>query len=178
MKFEVKKLLPIIKNLNGNVLIIGNLDEKLKKELEKNQKITTCNCMSSITKGKKIRGKEKGTTLNIKKIRKKFHKKKVDYIICNIEEINCYFKTFIKDSVYINKQKIYFYGEKNKYELKNVKKRYQQYGAEIEEEQFGNRFLLTIHNEKSKTNKFKDIWYFICDSIIWLYEMIGDILIN
>lgn len=134
--------------------------------------------MSSIVKGKKRKGKDKRKILNIKKIRKKFHKKKVDYIICNIEEINCYFKTFIKDSVYINKGKLYLYGEKNKYELEKVKKRYQQYRAEVKEEQFGNQFLLTIHNEKSKTNKFKDIWYSICDFITWLYEVIGDILIN
>jgi len=178
MKKE-KRLHKIVKEVEGNVLAIGITDENLLRELEINEKITTCNLLNSISKksdeNKFFRRKR---NFNIKKLRKKFHKKKVDYIICNMEDIYPYLKTFVKDSVYINKGKIYFYGEKNKYQLERMINKYKKYNAKVEESIEDNLFYITISNEKSKTNKMKDFWLLLCDIIYWLYEFVGDILIN
>ena len=121
-----KSLYDIISNMSGFVLAIGT-DEKLGKKLENNELITKCDVLNGFSKNNKKGKREKIKTINIKKIRKIYKKKKVDYIICNYEQISKYLKTFIKDSVFINKTKLYFYGDVDK----NVIKKYQRYNADI-----------------------------------------------
>ena len=105
----MNKLKNIIKNLSGNVLGIG-LDEDFTNLIEKNDKIIECNLLNSYTKGKFKKSFFK-KTIRIKKIRKVFKKKRVDYIICNYDEIKDYLNTFVKDSIYFNKGKLHFYGD-------------------------------------------------------------------
>ena len=109
---------------------------------------------------------------------KKFHKKKIDDILCNMNDIYPYLKTFVKDSVYINKGKLYFYGEKGKYDLEKMVQKYKKYHAKVEQDFEGNYFFFTISNEQSKPSKLKDIWFSVSEFMIWLYEIIGEMLIN
>lgn len=166
----MKELQKIIKNLDGNVLGIG-LTEDLIKAIENNDKITNCNLLNPY-----IRGKKKFNLFNkkikIKKIRKIFKKKKVDYIVCNYEEINNYFNTFIKDSVYINKKKIYYYGN---IDISLLKYKYGRYDTNIV---IKNKNLIEIDNSKAKNNFIKDTYYRIKDFKDKLVEVIGDILMN
>ncbi len=180
MKKEEKKLYSIIKKLQGNVLIIGVEDEQLLVAISENPNISKCNLLNAITNNFKERKKMRGRKKNfqIRKLRKKFHKKKVDDILCNIEDIYPYLKTFVKDSVYINRGKLYFYGEKGKYDLEKTLRKYKKYQAKVEQKFEGNYFFITISNEHSKTNKLKDIWFSISEFMMWLYEIIGDMLIN
>ena len=99
----MKEIIKITRSLDGNVLGIG-LDEEMIKEIELNDKIIECDLLNSHTKGKK-KFSLFNKTINIKKIRKIFKKKKVDYVVCNYDEISKYFNTFIKDNIYINNKK-------------------------------------------------------------------------
>ena len=166
----MKKLKKIIKNLDGNVLGIG-LSEDLIKEIENNDKIINCNLLNPYIKGKK-KFSLFNKTIKIKKIRKVFKKKKIDYIICNYDEINNHFNTFIKDSVYINKKKIYYFGN---VDIGLLKYRYSRYDTNII---IKNKNLIEIDNSKAKNNFFKDNYYHLKDFKDKLIEFIGDILMN
>lgn len=166
----MKELKKIIKNLGGNVLGIG-LSEDLIKEIENNDKIINCNLLNPYIKRKK-KFSLFNKTIKIKKIRKIFKKKKIDYIICNYDEINNYFNTFVKDSVYINKKKIYYFGN---VDIELLKSKYNRYDTKII---IKNKNLIEIDTSKAKNNFFKDIYYRLKDFKDKLIELIGDILMN
>lgn len=166
----MKELLEIIKNLDGKVLGIG-LDEKLTKAIEDNDKIIECNLLNSYTKGKN-KFSLFNKTIKIKKIRKVFKKKKINYVICNYDEIYKYFNTFIKDSIYINNKKIYYFGN---VDIELLKSKYNRYDTKII---IKNKNLIEIDTSKAKNNFFKDIYYRLKDFKDKLIELIGDILMN
>ena len=154
-----------IKELKGNVLGIG-LDEKLINSIKKNNDVTEFNLISNVSKGKFSIFTKK---FNIKKLRKKI-KNKTDYIICNFEIINKYFNTFVSDSIYINKHKIFFYNVDNI----DLIHRYNRYNCIITE----NKDYIEINNENCKTNFFKDRYYRMKDFMVYIIEIIGDILMG
>lgn len=166
----MKELIKIVKNLDGKVLGIG-LDEKLTKEIEENDNILECNLLNSYVKGKN-KFSLFNKTIRIKKIRRVFKKKKIDYIICNYEEINKYFNTFIKDSIYINNKKIYYFGN---VDIELLKYKYNRYDTNIV---IKNKNLIEIDTSRAKNNFFKDCYYRIKDFKDKLIETIGDILMN
>jgi len=158
-------LLNQVKNMEGSLLGIGITSEKLKKAIQNNNKITICNLLEENTKGigkKKFSILNKPRTINIKKIKKIFKKKRVDNIICNIDTIKKFQKTFIRDSVYINKNKLYIYG--NKEDLENIKEKYERYTNEIELKQEDKKYILIVNNTNTKNNKLKDILYWWKDT--------------
>lgn len=166
-----RELNNIINSFDGKVLAI-NISSDLASKLEQNNNIIQCYMMdSSIGKGK---GK-KGKTIKIKKIGKKFKKKKIDYIICEYEGIKKYLNTFIKDSVYINSNKLYFYGN---VDIDLIKKRYGRYDTDIVIKQYKDNYIVCIDNSKSKNNFIKDLCYRIMDNTNSLIEYIGDILMG
>mgnify|MGYP006070215295 CR=1 FL=1 len=166
----MNKLKKIIKNLEGNVLGIG-LNENLISAIEKNNRIIECNLLNSCAKGK-FKKSFFNKTIKIKKIRKIFKKKKVDYIICNYDEINNYFNTFIKDSIYINKNKLYFYGN---IDVNLLKLKYGRYNTKIN---LIDKNIIEIDNSLAKNNFLKDNYYRFIDFKNHLVEIIGDILMN
>lgn len=167
-----KEINNIIKALSGNVLGIG-LSEEASKQIEKNEKIIECNLLNSYSK-KKFTGIKKGKTIKIKKIRKVFKKKKVDYIICNYTEISNYLNTFIKDSIYINKSKLYFFGEVGE----DLIKKYRRYNTNISIHKFESNSIVEIDTTLAKNNFFKDQFYRIFDWFSKAIEVIGDILMG
>lgn len=166
----MKELKKIIKGLSGTILGIG-LNEELVKEIENNDNILECNLLNSYIKGKK-KFSLFNKTIKIKKIRKIFKKKKIDYIICNYEEINKYFNTFIKDSIYINNKKIYYFGN---IDIELLKSKYSRYDTNI---LVTNKNLIEINCSNAKNNFFKDLYYRLKDFKDNIIEIIGDILMN
>jgi len=173
------KIYDITKCTSGNVLGIG-VDEKITELLEQNSLVTNCNLLNSYTKEttKTKTKKQKTKQIRIKKIRKVFKKKKVDFIICNIEEIKKYTKTFIKDSVYINKDMLYIYNIKDEELKQELIKKYKRYNTIVEEIKDNETTILKIDNKNSKTNIIKDIFYLIIDTLIQLFNIISDLLLN
>ena len=173
------KIYDITKCTSGNVLGIG-VDEKISEILEHNNLVTNCNLLNSYTKGtnEKQTKKQRLKRIRIKKLRKVFKYKKVDFILCNIDEVRKYLKTFIKDSIYINKNMLYIYNIKDEDLKQELIKKYKRYNTIVEEIKDGKTTILKIDNKKSKTNIIKDIFYLIVDTLIQLFNLISDLLLN
>lgn len=173
------KIYDITKCTSGNVLGIG-VDEKISEILEQNDLVTNCNLLNSYSKetNKKQTKKKRLKKIRIKKLRKVFKHKKVDFIICNTEEIKKYLKTFIKDSVYINKDMLYLYNIKDEELKQELIKKYRRYNTIVEEIKDENTTILKIDNKNSKTNIFKDTLYLIIDTLTQLLNIISDLLLN
>ena len=102
-----------VKNIDGNLLGIGITEENILNLIEKNNKIVNCDLLNSNALNKKGKAGKKLKSIPIKKIRKVFGRRRFDYIIANADELKKYFKTFVRDSMYINKKTIYIYVDEN-----------------------------------------------------------------
>lgn len=160
-----------LKKLHGSVLGIG-IDSKKLLLLENNNNIEECYLLDSDCFGaSNIKGYAK--TINIHKIKKYFRKKSFDYIVCNFEQIKPYLRKFIKNSIYLNRNKLYFYNI-NDFELKELEYRYTRYNADFKKE----KDFVIIDNSKAKTNLFKNSYFYIRDLIYDVIDYIGKILVN
>lgn len=165
-----QKIVKIIQTLEGNVLGIG-LSKEMVEAIEKNDEIIECNLLNSYSKeqpGKRKRSK----TIKIKKLNKYFKKKSVDIILCDYETIQKYMNTFVKNSVYINRKQLYFFGNIDK---DFISKRYHRYHTTIS---FISKDIAMIDNTNAKNNKLKDFGYHIMDTITTAIDFIGDVLMN
>lgn len=174
------KLEEIIKKVEGNVLTIC-LDDKLINSFNNNNKINLYSIESNKRKiGIKSKHKmknNKGKSIKIKKLRKYLNKKSVDYLFCNMNEMFKYYKYFIKDSVYLNNNKLYIYADKE-IDKDLLIKNYKRYNVEINCTEYKNGYILIIDNKNSKNNFFKDKIYFIKDTFYNAAEIIGNVLIG
>lgn len=171
-----KELIKLINSFKGNVLAIG-IDDKLSDAIDKNDLITNCdilNYVSSKTDYEEVKQK-KMKTIDIKKIRKIYKKKKIDYIICEYNQIEKYLNSFVKDSVYINSSKLYFYGNFNEQLLL---KKYKRYTNNINLIYHKKDVIIEIDNTNTKNNIFKEFFYKIIDGVSNLIEIIGDVLMG
>lgn len=178
----INELLKYVKIFKGNVITIGVKNEKIISKLMKKNNINLFEINESpgngIFRRKSKKKLNKGKTINIKKLYKTFNKKSIDYIICNVDEVKYYLKYFIKNSIYINSNKLYIYGNIDDIDIDILKKRYKRYNVSIEEIIIGNEFILIIDNTKSKNKKIMELFYFIKDSLYNLVDFISNILIS
>lgn len=174
-----KYLINEIKKMEGSLIGLGITNEKIKDEIQKNKNIVTCYLLdekSKRLKGKKFSILNKGKTINIKKIKSVFKKKRIDNIICDYELIKPFLKTFVRDSVYINKNKLYVYGNKDNYdELVN---KYKRYTDDIQIIDKKDKIIIVINNSKSTNNKIKDIGYWWNDTFSSMADILTSILVN
>ena len=173
------KIYDIARVVSGNVLGIG-VNAKITQILEQNNRILNCNLLNSESEQKntKKQKKQRLKKIRMKKLRKIFKKKKVDFIICNVEEIKKYLKTFVKDSIYINKQLLYIYNITDNEQKEELIKKYKKYNTNIEEIKDKNTTILKIDNKNVKTSIIKDYTYLTIDTLIQLFNIISDLLIN
>lgn len=168
-----QEVIKIIRKLNGNLLGIG-LTKEMVDAIEKNDSIVECNLLNSYSKEEK--GKRKRLkTLKIKKLPKYFKKKSIDTMICDYEVIQKYMSTFVKNSVYVNRQKLYFFG---KVDEELIIHRYNRYNTTIQFINTKDGKIIVIDNTKSKNHKLREIGYRIVDGISKMIDIIGDILMN
>ena len=170
----------IIKKMEGNVLVIGVADELINK-FNNNNKVN----LYSISESKNIglfsksnkRKTNKNKVINIKRLRKYLNKKSVDYLIINFEEIIKYYKYIIKDTIYLSNNMLYIYSTNN-IDKDFIIKKYKRYNVKIDVTEYKNGYMISIDNKNSKTNKLKDIRYFISDTLYNIAEAIGNLLIS
>lgn len=166
-----------IKSMHGKVIGIGLDNEKIIEEIAKNNKILNCDLLNSIDikssdcKGKKTKKKY------IKKLRKEYKKKNINYMIINSIKIDKYLKKIIMDSIYINKGDIYYYMN-NEYEKDRIIKKYKRYNTSIKILKCDDGYIIKINTSNAKNNFFKDIIYYIVDTISNIADTIGDLLIS
>lgn len=174
-------LYKIAKCVNGNVLLIGIEDSNIFDIINENDKVLICNSLSNY-KSKKMycdnTTSQKSKTIKVKKLRKIFKKKKVDFIICNGIEIKKHMKSFLSNSVYINSDMLYIYGNKNDIDDEELVKKYKRYCKDVKIEFYNDEFIIYVDNKKTKTNKFKDTFYYIIDTFSNIRNVIADILVG
>lgn len=171
-----KELIKLVDELEGTVLAIG-INEKIADAIEQNDKITKCDILNYVVSKKEYKKakKQKTKIINISKLRKIYKKKRVDYIICEYSQIEKYLNTFVKDSVYINRLKLYFYG---KLDEELILKRYGRYTRDILVNKKQGNYLIEIDNSKAKNNVFKEFIYAIKDNTNKIIEIIGDVMMG
>lgn len=174
-----KELESIIKNIEGNVLSIA-LDNKLENYLYKNKSINLYtisdnSARQGIKTGKK-RKTNKGKNINIKKLRKYINKKSVDYLFVNMDSLYKYYKYFIKDSIFLSRNMIYIYLSNN-IDYKFIIDKYKRYNTKTEYKKYKDGYLIKIDNTKG-ANTYKDIIYFIKDTLYNIADIIGNILVS
>lgn len=165
-----------IKNMTGKVIGVGIDNKEILETIDKNNKILECDLLNSIDINDSLKGRHKKKKY-VKKLRKKYKNKKVNYIIVNSNEINRYLKTFVRDSIYINNTEIYYYMDK-KYDIENIIKRYKRYNTDIEIIKCDDGNILKINTSKAKNKFFKDKFYYIVDTLNNIADIIGDILVS
>ena len=155
-----------IKVMKGSLLGIGIDDNSMLDTIENNEKIDLCYILSNggKTENKKFKLFKKGRTkkINIKKLKKHFRKKSLDNVLCDYKVIKKFYKSFVPNSIYINKGKLLIYG--NIKELDKIKEKYERYTDDIKIKKTNKSFLLIINNENTKTNIIKTKYYKIKDT--------------
>lgn len=179
----VNYLVNEIKKMQGTVLGIGITDEKLKYAIKSNSNILSFELLeepkSKIFNPKKFKTekcKKRQKKVNIKKIRKRYKKKRIDNIICGYKNVSKFAKTFVRDSIYINKGYLYMYGSKE--ELENIKEKYARYTTDIKLVKEKNIYILVANNSNTKNNKLKDIAYWWKDTVTDVLDFLTILLAN
>lgn len=166
------KLIGYIKKMSGVTLGIGIDNDKLKDELNKNNDINICYLLEENNKifgKKKFSFNKKLKTVNIKKIKSVFKKKRIVNLICNYKTISPFLRTFVKDSVFINSDKLYIYGTGDYDKILNS---YKRYTDDIEVINNKDGFIIIVNNKNTKNGFFKDFYY----SFLYIMANILDFL--
>ena len=168
-----------IKEIKGNIILIGIYDDLAFNAVDNNDKIENCMILNDkkFTYGDldKTRGRIK--RYNMKKLRKTFKKKSIDNIIASYEEINNKMHHFIKNSVYITRGTLHIYCDKND-DIDEIVRRYKRYNItakEIDEQEYK---IVEVNINNAKNKKIKDFFYTISDYMYIVTDFIGDILTN
>lgn len=167
------ELISEIKKLQGFVLGIG-LDDTLQDAIYENENIHKCDLMENMQRGKGSSAKGFTKSISIYQLKKKYKKNKIDFIICNLEDIDIYMKYFLRDGTYIVKQKIYLYGPLSDTEKEALQERLQRYDFCITYKQKKNQSLFIL--EKKECHYLKNYLYFVQDSISSYLDKISSIL--
>lgn len=175
-----ENILKEIKNMKGSLLGIGIDDTSMLDAIENNDNIDLCYILSNggKSKNKKFKLFRKGRTkkINIKKLKKHFRKKSIDNVLCDYKVIKKFYKSFVPNSVYINKGKLLIYG--NIKELDKIKEKYERYTNDIKIEKTNKSFLLIINNKKIKTNIIKTNYYKVKDTFNDALDYLTEFLTN
>lgn len=166
-----KNLEKIVKKLDGNILMIGVKYDWVIKSLLKNKDIIKCSLIETNIEGKTGKsGKDKKILL--KDIKKIFGKKKIDYVICNLKEVKNELCHYIKNNIFINKQKTYLYGNVEDINLDELIYRYERYGSKVSLIINEDEFLLEIDNSNTQISKYKTIRFYSRDIFFDTFEQI------
>lgn len=176
-----QELLKIIKDIKGSVFTLGIVDKDLISAIQNNPQIEhflmlNINQTVEYEKSDNYKPTKK---IKIQKIKKKNKKKKIDYTICEISDCKDHFRTFINDTIYFNKNRIFYYGNIDEYDLDDLIKKYRRYNVIINITKFENgEFILEIDTTKAKTNKLKALIYRFIDFFIMLFDFFAEFLLS
>ena len=164
----------VIEKISGNLLGIGIQQKNLIESIDKNENIKICDLLDSADiKKEGLSGKIK--KVYIKKFRKVFKKGRFDYIIANSKLLEDYYRYFVKDSIYINKNIIYIYIDKE-YDYERLIKMYKRYNTNVKMEKYNDGVLIIIDASKSCDHVIKNKFYLIGDTVYYYFDKLGDYL--
>ncbi len=173
----MNRLIEDAKNFKGNVVCIGVDDKKLVKIFKNNKHIglyeLTRGVNRKLFKRQRRVKLENGKSIRIKKFRKLFKKKSIEYLVINLNTIFDYFKYIVANSIYICNSKIYIYGESEYIDAKVITKKYKRYKTKIEYFQDKNKYLVIVDVKEAKYSYFKNMFYIVVDTFHNLGDMIS-----
>lgn len=168
-----KELIKEIKKMHGFVLGIG-LEEEMQDAIYENDAIYTCDLIENMNRGTSSSLKGKSKSISIYKLKKTYKKKKPEFIICNIEDIDIYMKYLLRDGTYIVKQKIYLYGILKKEQQEDLLVRLKRYDFLITKKQKKEDCLFIL--EKKSCHYLKNEIYFLLDSFSMVLDKASALL--
>lgn len=175
----MKRIIDDIHTFKGNVLCIGVADDKILSCLKKNKLIglyeLNRNSTTKIFGRKKVKDNS-GKSIPIKKFRKVFKKKSLEYIIINLNSVFDYQKYMASNAVYLCKKKLYIYGTSEMINASYVARKYKRYNTKIECLEDGSDYCVVVDLSKAKFSWFKEKFYLIVDTFINLGDMITYLL--
>lgn len=144
----------------GEVLSIGINSEKILKKIENNDLVNNFLTLNNSLDGNQTKKKLK-YLIYIEDLRKKFKYKTIDIVLVDYNAIKPFFISFISDSIYICKEKIYIINlDKDSAEkLSNKFKRYKTINKIYDNN------VLEINCKNKYPNYFKDKFYKTVDEI-------------
>ncbi len=163
-----------IKNVDGSLLVIGELGDNIESYITSNQKITetywlNSNSIDDLTDDEAI---DIGKDISLNKLRN-YLKQGIDNVICDYSEIKNHIPEFIKESLNVTKKNLYLFTKKgDKY--KKLLKKFKRYKLNytIEELEDGNVIVIEIND--IIVNRFKEKYYYFIDQVEKYYDKISD----
>ena len=154
-------LIKIIKNLKGNVLIVGIDSEKVLEEVNNNKKIKNCYLLkdTKIIKHKKV--------ISDKELEKLLSKNKIYEIVCNYYTNKDVFKK-IPSKFYLD-GKLYLYGYMSKYEAEEIKEKYSYYTKNIDVITVMGETIMTIGSETKENKSDSFVLIDLIDAVIGIF---------
>ena len=116
--------------------------------------------------------------INIKKFKRKFKKKKTDYMIVDIQDVLPYAKRFVSSSVYITKGELYIYTNEVNDKVDEMINKYQRFHTKVEKITNEDGCVYKIDCTNGKVKRLQEIKYLWKDTIDNIIDLIGDYLIN
>jgi len=157
----------------------------LNKVILNNNNILSCdvfsvnNDNSSKKKNKGELDKKIDKQISLREINKEYDKKELDYIFCDIEVIKKEINYFIKNSLYLSKNRIFIYGNKEDYDVETIIERYKKYHLQMNIKEKNDTYILEIYASE-KYKKFKSKLYLglynTVDVINHLIDSTGDLM--
>ena len=176
-----KYLKELLQSLTGTVILIGIKDQTLLTMMKESKQIKQCYFLNANSKEaqKKARWSlRRHANIPISKFRKRFKKKRIDTIVCDVREMQNLFSIFVKDSVYICKGKIYYYGSKRNLDIPMLKARYSRYQVTFEELDLKDSHVFVVDVSKAKYRYHRELWYKGKDILHQASELASDFLVN
>ena len=173
-----KILLDNSRTMHGNVLGFGSLDDKLVSEIDKNQNITTFTILSDLNYASGA-GKKRGFSRKIsyRKIRKKFRKQNIQYIIASYDDLHGYHRRFISDGLYLAQYGILVFVKSDDIDIDIIKKRYARYHQQCEIISCRDGVVFKITKVNYKKNRIRDIFYLFMNFVSDGINFIGDLFV-
>lgn len=174
MNDELKK---ICKKLYGSVLSVGLDNDKVKEVIEDNDDI-----LSSIYINKYKRRKFRQEIdncykkISIRRLKSVFKNKSINFMLCNYDILKSYKRHFIKNSINISIDGVFFYGKIEDVDLDELEYRYKRYGCKTEIVKGKNYFIMRIDTLKVKAPFMKNILYRIRDCFYDFIDVVGDLM--
>ena len=173
----MKKIISDIHTFKGNVLCIGVTDDKILSGLNKNNNIGLYELSRPeprkiFSRRKRVKTKN-GKSVPIKKFRKIFKKKSIEYLIIDLNSVYDYYKYMSSNSIYVCNKKIYLYGSSKMITANDVGKKFKRYKTKVECVQDGDNYLVIVDSYLAKFSFMKEKYYLIIDSLINLSDMIS-----
>lgn len=180
----MNELEKICEKLQKSVLIVGfNEESKLVKNIKKNKNIDTVYTLTNHL-GEKYKKNKKKKKLNaeknidIKKLKKELKGQTFDYIVCDFNTVNPFFRSFVKNSILIANKKVYLYVDGLDYEHDQILYRYERYGSKTFKSGSKEEYLFEIDVTSARVPFYKTFLYWFKDVSYDFVEFIANILIG